>query len=320
MALVIDRPCFFNNGIMKDSFYYGGQAVIEGVMMRGRTSIAISVYRPDGTLDTHQQPVPNIYKGAGRRIPLIRGILVLAEAMTLGIQSLFHSAQVASLEEEESLPAIALWGIVAVSIAFAVGLFFITPLLLTRYFDIYITSDLASNLFEGIIRIFIFIAYLVIIGLFPDIKRIYRYHGAEHKVINAYEAGCSLTEEEVKSYSTAHIRCGTSFIFAVMIITILIFALLGRPSIWLSILSRIAFLPLIAAIGYEVTRLSAKYSQSPIARILIAPGLLLQSLTTKEPGNLQIRAAISALNAVIEVDNQPSLTKTHTESSVSSSR
>jgi uncharacterized protein YqhQ len=160
----------------------------------------------------------------------------------------------------------------------------------------------------------------MIIGLFPDIKRIYRYHGAEHKVINAYEAGCSLIEEEVQKYSTSHIRCGTSFLFAVMVITVLIFALLGRPSIWLSILSRIAFLPLIAAIGYEITRLSARYSQSPVARILLAPGLLLQSLTTREPSNLQIKAAISALNAVIEVDNQSILTRTYTESSTSSSR
>lgn len=305
---------------MKEKFYYGGQAVIEGVMMRGRTNIAISVYRPDGTLDIHQQPVPNIYKGAARRIPLLRGILVFAEALTVGIQSLFHSAQVSSLEEEESVPAIMLWGIVAASLAFAVGLFFITPLLITRYLDIYISSDLASNLFEGVLRIFIFIAYLVIIGHFPDIKRIYRYHGAEHKVINAYEAGCSLTEAEVQAYPTAHIRCGTSFIFAVMVITILIFALLGRPSIWFSILSRIAFLPLIAAIGYEVTRLGARYSRSKAAKILLAPGLLLQSLTTKEPGNRQLRAAISALKAVIEADNQSSLAGTYTESSVSNSR
>jgi uncharacterized protein YqhQ len=305
---------------MKESFYYGGQAVIEGVMMRGRTNIAISVYRPDGSLDLHQQPVPNVYKGSARKIPLLRGMLVFAEALTLGIQSLFHSAQISSLEEEEKVPALMLWGIVAASLAFAVGLFFITPLLITRYLDIYISSDLVSNLFEGILRIFIFIAYLFIIGHFPDIKRIYRYHGAEHKVINAYEAGCPLTEEEVQKYSTAHIRCGTSFIFAVMVVTILIFAFLGRPSIWLSILSRVAFLPLIAGIGYEVTRLGARYNRSKAARMLLAPGLLLQSLTTKEPGNHQLKAAISSLKAVIEADNQSMRTKTYTESSVSNSR
>ncbi|GAI49182.1 unnamed protein product, partial [marine sediment metagenome] len=200
-------------------------------------------------------------------------------------------------------PTAALWGIVAASMAFAVALFFITPLLATRYFDIYIASDLISNLIEGLLRIGIFIAYLKLIGLFPDIKRVFAYHGAEHKVVNAYEAGCPLELEAIKSYPTAHARCGTSFIFAVLIIAILVFALLGRPSLWLTILSRIILLPVIAALGYEVTRFLARYSKSILSRILLAPGLRLQTMTTREPDDSQLEAAISALNEVIEADN-----------------
>ena len=142
------------------------------------------------------------------------------------------------------------------------------------------------------------------IGLFADVRRIFGYHGAEHKVINAYEAGCPLIEEKIENFSTAHIRCGTSFVFTVMIIAILVFALSGRPSLWISILSRVILLPLIAAIGYEVTRLSARFSQNPVAKALLAPGLLLQSLTTRKPDSNQLKAAISALNTVIEADNK----------------
>ncbi|MCK4402526.1 MAG: DUF1385 domain-containing protein [Dehalococcoidia bacterium] len=287
---------------MAKPFYHGGQAVIEGVMMRGKRNLAISVRRPDGKLEVIKQPLANIYKGRLREIPLARGVIVLIETLVLGVQALFQSAQIASAEEEK-IPTAALWGIVAASMAFAVALFFITPLLATRYFDIYIASDLISNLIEGLLRIGIFIAYLKLIGLFPDIKRVFAYHGAEHKVVNAYEAGCPLELEAIKSYSTAHARCGTSFIFAVLIIAILVFALLGRPSLWLSILSRIMLLPVIAALGYEVTRFGASHAKNILAQVLLAPGLMLQAMTTREPDDSQLEAAISALNEVIEADN-----------------
>jgi len=286
---------------MAKPFYHGGQAVIEGVMMRGKRNLAISVRRPDGKLEVIKQPLASIHQGRLREIPLIRGVIVLIETLILGIQALLQSAQIASAEEEK-IPAALLFALVAASMAFAIAIFFITPLLATRYFDIYIASDLISNLIEGLLRISIFIAYLKLIGLFPDIKRIFAYHGAEHKVVNAYEAGCPLELEAVKKYSTAHARCGTSFIFAVLIIAILIFALLGRPSLSLSILSRIILLPVIAALGYEVTRLGARYSKSILSRILLAPGLMLQAMTTREPDDSQLEAAISALNEVIEAD------------------
>ena len=180
--------------------------------------------------------------------------------------------------------------------------FFIAPLLATRYFDIYIASDFVSNLIEGFVRIGIFIAYLKLISLVPDIRRVFAYHGAEHKVVNAYEAGCPLEVETIKSYSTAHARCGTSFIFIVLIIAILVFALIGRPQLWLSILSRIILLPVIAALGYEATRFTARHSKNILTWVLLAPGLALQSMTTREPDDSQLEAAISALNEVIQAD------------------
>lgn len=287
---------------MAKPFYYGGQAVIEGVMMRGRNNIAISVRRPDGKLEVKKQPLANIYKGRLQALPLVRGVITLIETLVLGIQALFHSAQIASSEEGEEISTAALWGIVAVSVAFAIALFFIAPLLITRYFDIYITSDLISNIVEGFVRIGIFVLYLKLIGLLPDIRRVFAYHGAEHKTVNAYESGCPLEPEAIKSYSTTHARCGTSFIFAVLIIAIIIFALLGRPSLWLRILSRIILLPVIASLGYEVTRLAARHTKNVLFRILLAPGLMLQSMTTREPDDSQLEAAISALNEVIESD------------------
>lgn len=284
-------------------FSYGGQAVIEGVMMRGRGNMAISVRRPDGQLETRREPLAKIYRGRLRGSPLVRGVIVLIETLVLGIHSLLYSAQIATAEEEEQIPALALWGIAAASIAFAAALFFVAPLLIARLLDTYVASDFVSNLLEGFVRIGIFVGYLKVIGLFPDIRRVFAYHGAEHKVVNAYENGCPLEVEAVKGYSTAHARCGTSFIFAVLVISILVFALLGRPPIWVSIASRIVLLPVIAAIGYEVTKFGASHSKSILSQILLAPGLTLQAMTTREPDGGQLEAAISALKEVVEADS-----------------
>ena len=284
---------------MAKPFYYGGQAVIEGVMMRGKDNVAISVRRPDGKLEVIKKPVPSICKGRLRETPVVRGVIVLIETLVLGIQALLHSAQVASAEEGE-IPTALLWGTVAASIAFAVALFFIAPLFTTRYLiDPYIGSAVISNVAEGFLRIVIFVAYLKLIGLMPDIKKVFAYHGAEHKVVNAYEAGTPLEVEGVKNYSTTHARCGTSFIFIVLILAILVFALLGRPSLWLSILSRIVLIPVIAALGYEIMKFGASHIKNTIIRILLAPGLALQAMTTREPNDSQLEAAISALSEVI---------------------
>ncbi|MGA7677321.1 MAG: DUF1385 domain-containing protein [Dehalococcoidia bacterium] len=291
-------------------FYYGGQAVIEGVMMRGRENVAVAVRRPDGEINVTNQPLASIYKGHLRNWPLIRGIIVLIETLALGTQAIFHSAKVAAAEEDEKgISPTLLWGGVAIAVAFAVGLFFIVPLLLTRYLVYpYIASALICNIIEGIIRIIIFIAYLKLISLMPDIKRVFAYHGAEHKVVNAYEAGMPLELDYVKTYSTAHTRCGTSFLLAVLVISIIVFALLGRPPLWLGILSRIVLIPVIAALGYEFVRFGAAHSQNWLVRGLLIPGLRLQAMTTGEPNDSQLETALSALKKVIEADSSEPLT------------
>jgi len=285
-------------------FYYGGQALIEGVMMRGREHMAMAVRKPDGELEIISEPLSSIYKGRVRETPFIRGIIVLIETLALGIRTMLRSAQIATAEEgEDDIPAAALWSSVALAIVFAVVLFFIGPLLLTRYtVDPFIDSSLASNLIEGLIRIAIFIAYLKLIGLMPDIKRVFSYHGAEHKVVNAYEEGEPLELETARKYSTAHARCGTSFTLAVLVIAIIVFALLGRPNIWVSIASRIVLIPVIAAFGYEFIRFSGAHSKNPFVRVTLGPGLWLQAMTTREPDDSQLEAALSALKRVIEAD------------------
>jgi len=289
---------------MAKTFHYGGQAVFEGVMIRGKEGVAISVRQPNGELNIVRQPLASIYKGRLREMPLIRGVIALVETMVLGTQSLLHSAQVAAAEEGgEKIPTALLWGTVAISLALGVALFFMVPLFTTRYLiDPHINSALLSNIFEGLIRIAIFIAYLKLISLMPDIKRVFEYHGAEHKVVNAYEAGVPLDVESVKNYSTAHARCGTAFLFIVLIVAIFVFALVGQPTLWIRILSRIALIPVIAVISYEMMKFGAAHINNKVVRVLLAPGLMLQSMTTREPDDGQIEAAISALNEVIDID------------------
>jgi len=289
---------------MEKSFHYGGQAVIEGVMIRGKEGVAISVRQPNGELNVVRQPLASIYKGRLREMPLVRGIIALVETLVLGTRALLHSAQVAAEEEGgEKIPTALLWGTVAISLALGVALFFMVPLFATRYLiDPYIDSALLSVVLEGLIRIGIFIAYLKVISLIPDIKRVFAYHGAEHKVVNAYEAGVPLEVESVKNYSTAHARCGTAFLFIVLIVAIFVFALVGQPTLWIRILSRIALIPVIAVISYEIMKFGAGHTNNKIVRVLLAPGLMLQAITTREPDDSQLEAAISALNEVIEID------------------
>jgi uncharacterized protein YqhQ len=290
--------------LMEQSFHYGGQAVIEGVMMLGKQGVAISVRQPNGELSTVKQPLAGIYKGRLREMPFIRGFVVLVETLVLGTQALLRSAQIAAAEEgEEKIPTGVLWGTAAVSLALGVVLFFMVPLFATRYLvDPYIDSSLLSNIIEGLIRIGIFVAYLKLISLIPDIKRVFAYHGAEHKVVNAYEAGVPLEVESVKNYSTAHARCGTAFLFIVLIVSIFVFALVPVSTLWVRIVSRIALIPVIAVISYEILKLGARHFDSRVTRTLLAPGLMLQSITTREPDDSQIEAAISALNEVIKMD------------------
>ena len=285
-------------------FHYGGQAVIEGVMIRGKKGVAIAVRQPDGEIRVTDQKIGSIYKGRLREIPFIRGIIVLIETMVLGINALFHSAQIASIEEgEEQISPGMLWGTAIVSIVIGIAVFFVGPLLVTNYF-IYpnVTSSILANLFEGILRIIIFILYIWLVSLMPDIKAVFAYHGAEHKSVNAYESGVPLDVEHVNKYSTAHTRCGTSFLLVVLVLAIIVFSLLGKPPLWLGITSRIVLIPVIAAIGYEAIRFFAEHADNKVIRTLLVPGLALQSMTTRQPNDSQLEVAIAALKRVIAVD------------------
>jgi len=284
--------------------YYGGQAVIEGVMMRGKKTMVTVVRHPKGNLVMNTKSLSALYTGRLRQMPFLRGIVVLIEAMVLGIGALMYSANVALEEEAKEGDSVGklLWLSVVGALVFAVGLFFLTPLFLTKLLEAYIDSSLVFNLIEGGIRLSIFIAYLAVVGMMPDIKRVFAYHGAEHKTVNAYEHGVPLEVEAVKKHDTTHIRCGTSFLFVVMMIAILVFALVGMPSLWLMVLSRVVLIPVIAAIGYEVTHFAGRHADNGLVRAILAPGLWLQSLTTREPDESQLEVAIAALGKVVELD------------------
>jgi uncharacterized protein YqhQ len=285
-------------------YHYGGQAVMEGVMIRGRTSLVTAVRRPDGDIITNVRELPSFTSGRLRRFPLIRGVIILIEAMVLGIQSLLFSANVALEEEEEQIPSKAIWGMMAIGVGLAVVLFFLAPLFLTDLLEKYLFHQDTPAFFviEGVIRLAIFIAYLKLISYLPDIKRVFTYHGAEHKTVNAYEAGVPMEVAAIKEYSTAHVRCGTSFLFLVLIIAIIVFSFVGHQVQWLMIVSRVVLIPVIMALGYEVIYFGARHTGNWLVKIVLAPGLFLQALTTGEPDDKQLEVAIAAMNKALEID------------------
>jgi uncharacterized protein YqhQ len=287
----------------KKKFNYGGQAVIEGVMIRGRKSLVTAIRRPGGDIVTNVKELPAFTTGRLRRIPLVRGVVILIEAMIIGIQSLFFSANVAMEEEEEEIPTRALWLIVGTGAVLMIALFVLAPLFLTKLINPYIPNSLVFNVIEGAIRLLIFIAYLKVISLMPDIKRVFTYHGAEHKTVNAYEAGVPMEVNAIRSYSTAHVRCGTSFLFLVLVIAIIVYVFVGRQALWLMVVSRIALIPVIMALGYEVIYFGARHTKNWLMKIVLAPGLFFQALTTGEPDDKQMEVAIAAMNKAVEIDN-----------------
>ncbi len=291
---------------MAERFYYGGQAVVEGVMMRGPKTMSVAVRRPKGDIHVHTQILPTLYTGKLRKAPFVRGVVFMIENLYLGIKTLLYSANVSLEEEEAEISGKYAWLLVLFSISFSVALFFLLPLFLTGLFNI--ESTILYNLVEGIIRVAIFITYLVIMSFLPDIRRVFAYHGAEHKTVNAYEAGVPMEIEAIKSFSTAHVRCGTSFIFAVVLISIIVFSLAGLHTVWLMVLSRIVLIPVIAGIGYEVIYFSGRHQDNILVRITSAPGLWLQSLTTREPDDDQLEVAMSALRRVIEIEQPDEVT------------
>ncbi len=289
---------------MSKQFSYGGQAVIEGVMMRGAHKVAVAVRNPKNEIVIHEQPLnATLYRGRLAKTPFIRGIIGLWDALGLGTRALMWSADVALGEEEKvSFNGPVGYATLAVSLLFSVGLFFVLPTAaasgLESLLDLNEHSFLV-NLLEGVVRLLLIVGYIAVIGLMPDVKRLFGYHGAEHKTINAYEAGAELTPEIVAQYPIEHPRCGTAFLLVVAVVSVLVFSVLGRPPlIWL-ILSRVLLVPVIAGIAYEYIRFTARHMDNPIIRAIIIPNLALQHLTTRTPDLTMIEVAIAAFKRVL---------------------
>ena len=281
---------------------YGGQAVIEGVMIRGQNNVTTSVRNPQGKIQTRVKPIGDIFTGKPRRFPLIRGILALAETLYLGMDSLSYSASVSDGESDEEISKLSIASMIGFSVLIAIALFFLLPLIASKPFEGLFGSDIISNVVEGVLRLVIFVLYIFGIGLMSEIRRVYMYHGAEHMTVHAMEKGDPLVVAEIRKYPTAHPRCGTAFLLTVMIIAIIVFTLVPRDPFWMVIISRIVLIPVIASLSYEVIRLSGKYSQNFMVSLIMAPSLWLQKLTTRQPDDAQIEVAISAMTAAVEAD------------------
>ncbi|RQW87428.1 MAG: DUF1385 domain-containing protein [Geobacter sp.] len=283
----------------------GGQAVIEGVLMRAPRSMAIAVRRPDGEIIVKRDTViPLSERFPLVKLPLVRGAVALFTSLVIGMKALSFSANEAISEGEEKaeMSPFAMGGTIAVALLFGILLFFILPLFLTKLLVPYIGgSNIVFNLVDGFIRVVVFLLYVYSISRMSDIQRVFQYHGAEHKSIFAFEAGIALTVENVKRFSRLHPRCGTSFLLIVMLVSIVVFSLI--PKLWpfyLKAGSRIVLLPVIAGLSYELLKLSAKHEKSRLVRMLIAPGLALQRLTTREPDDSQLEVAIRSLEEALD--------------------
>ncbi|MGA9350372.1 MAG: DUF1385 domain-containing protein [Anaerolineae bacterium] len=287
-------------------FNYGGQAVIEGVMMRGAKYMAVAVRGPKGKIIVHSEPLnAKVYGGPISKLPFLRGTIMLWDALVLGIRALLFSADVALEEEEVEFKGPIAWGSVAFSMIIGIGVFLLGPLFLVRLVDRYIASPLVSNVLEGLIRLAFFLIYVYAIGFIPDIRRVFAYHGAEHETINAYEGGAPLKADAIKAYSTAHPRCGTGFLLIFAVVAILVFSLLGRPPLVLRIISRLVLIPVIAGLTYELIKFSAARRDNPLIRgVVLAPSLALQRLTTREPDESMLEVAIAALQHLLDVEEE----------------
>jgi uncharacterized protein YqhQ len=296
----------------------GGQAVLEGVMMRGVSSWAVGVRKPApgedaatalGPIEVRSfELVPWTKRHRAYRLPVVRGVVALVESLAIGLRALGISAN-AQLGEDEQEISPGVWtGTVVVALVFAVGLFFVVPVGLTSLFRHQLGSSVLFWAVEGVLRTAIFLGYLALLSRLRDLARVLEYHGAEHKVISCYEAGDELTPARASLYSRLHPRCGTSFLLVVMIIAIFVFAPIGLPEWWVLVLTRILGVPLIAGLSFEVIKWAGRNRRRPWVRAIMAPGLQLQKLTTREPDLDQLAVAIAALEAVLERQDSGQLT------------
>jgi uncharacterized protein YqhQ len=284
---------------------YGGQAVMEGVMIRGRDVWALAVRRPDQSIHLESHRIRSISERYRiLRKPGFRGAIALGQAIAIGMRALSISASEASPEEVQlSSRQMALS--MALAFGLFIGVFIVAPAVAFRWVGERMGSSVLVNVLEGVFRVALFLGYLVLIGRVGEIRRVFEYHGAEHKTIAAYEHDEPLVPDAVDRYSTLHVRCGTNFLLIVMILTILIFALFGNPGIWWRIGSRVIAIPIIAGLAYEMLRLGARFEGSPVMNALMAPGLWLQRITTRPPDRSQIEVAIASFNEVLRRETEP---------------
>lgn len=294
---------------------YGGQAVIEGVMMRGKQSLAIAMRAPDNSIVIHKDNLGSLYRSQIVRIPILRGMILLWDALGLGMRALTISANTQS-DEDEKIEGATLIITLVISLAFAVGLFFLLPASVGHFSERIFVSlfnlDLSQantaawigNFIEGMIRLLILVGYIWLIGRIPDIKRVFAYHGAEHKTINAFESGAELTPESVKQFSLEHPRCGTAFLLTLVLLSILFFSLLGPMPLGLRLASRIIMIPLLAGVAYEYIRWTSNHMDSSLVKWMVRPNLALQRLTTREPDLAMLEVSIAAFNAMREGEEE----------------
>jgi len=283
---------------------YGGQAVIEGVMMRGQKAAAIAMRAPDGQIITHTEALSDIYRSRITKIPFLRGMVLLWDALGLGMRALTIAANTQT-PEDAKLEGAPLYVTLAISILLAVGIFFAAPAAVGWFFEKTLGWGVYLGAFmEGLLRLGLLIGYIWAIGFMPDVKRLFGYHGAEHKTINAFEAGAELTPENVEKFSLEHPRCGTAFLLTLVVFSIFFFSLLAPLPIGLRLLSRVIFIPILAGVAVEYIRWTANHLKSPLVRLLIKPNLALQHLTTREPDRSMLEVAICSFNTMRHAERE----------------
>ncbi len=281
--------------------YVGGQAVLEGVMMRGERTWAVAVRKPEGEVEVEVHDAAS-WADRWRRVPLVRGVTALAESLSLGYRALTWSAN-QQVPEEERISTRTMGWTMGIALALFTGFFMVAPALAGRGVGSWLGSTgFTDHVVEGVLRLAIFLGYLLLIGRMSDIRRVFQYHGAEHKTIAAYERGVPLTPESAQQFTTEHVRCGTNFLLTVMVVAIVVYSFLGRPSVPMLILSRVVLLPVIAGVSYEVIRFAARHMDRAWMRAAMRPGLALQQLTTREPDLDQLQVAIVSLRAVLTAE------------------
>ncbi len=286
-------------------FTYGGQALIEGVLMRGRDAIAVAVRHPDGRIVFATERLDSGFHGTTwSKMPLVRGLVVLYETLIMGTRWLVRSANVQAQEEGIELGKSAIALMLGITLFAGIGVFFLLPLLIASVTTAKVENGLVQHLVEGLIRVALFLGYLVLIGRAPDIRRVFQYHGAEHMTIHALEADDPLTVDAVRKYPTAHQRCGTEFLVVVILLSILAFSLVGRQDPLVMIASRILLIPVIASVGYEILKFGARHRANPLVKVLLYPGLLVQMITTKQPTDDMIEVAIVSMEEALVADGE----------------